>query len=297
MSDSLWPHGLQHTRLPCPSSTPGACSNSGPLSRWCHPTVSSSVVSFSSCLQSFPASGSFLMSHLFASGGQNIGAPASASVLLMNIQDWFPLGLSGLISLQSKGLSRVFSNTSLKSMNFECLSFFPFKMAVEWRWFASFRGHDQESVINLLGTHLITINCIPSVANREEATKLFRTGKRSHSLSIFICTFSGAGWRREFYLTFSYFQRETLVLLRITCQVSMVHWSLMMRNNSRIGCPGILHVRIEASGPLLGNIALPFWNAEPKEALWPQIVIHSKQRMNLSPLFPQEDYILIQILF
>ena len=109
MSDSLQPHGLQHTRLPCPSPTPRACSNSCSSSWWCHPAISFSVVPFSSCLQSFPASGSFLMSQFFTSGGQSIGA--SASVFPMNIQDWFPLGFTGLISLQSKGLSRVFSNT------------------------------------------------------------------------------------------------------------------------------------------------------------------------------------------
>ena len=109
MSDSLWPHGLQHARLPCPSPTPRACSNSRPSSWWCHPTISSSVVPFSSHLHSFPASGSFPVSQFLASGGQSIGA--SASVLPMNIQDWCPLGWTGLISLQSKGLSRVFSNT------------------------------------------------------------------------------------------------------------------------------------------------------------------------------------------
>ena len=91
---TLWPHGLQHVRLPCPSPTPGACSNSYPSSRWCHPTISSSVP-FSSCLQSFPAAGSFLRSQFFASGGPSIGVSASASVLLMNIQDWFPLGWTG----------------------------------------------------------------------------------------------------------------------------------------------------------------------------------------------------------
>ena len=108
MSDSLRPHGLQHTRLPCPSPTPRVCPSS-PLNWWCHPTISSSVVPFSSHLQSFPASGSFLMSQFFASGGQRIGTWASASVLPMNVQDWFPLGLTDLISLQSKRLSRVFS--------------------------------------------------------------------------------------------------------------------------------------------------------------------------------------------
>ena len=106
-----FPIGLEHDRLPCPSPTPGACSNSCPSSRWWHPTISSSVIPFSSCLQSFPASGSFLVSHFFASGGQSVGDSASASVLPMNIQDWLPLGLSDLISLLSKGLSRVFSKT------------------------------------------------------------------------------------------------------------------------------------------------------------------------------------------
>ena len=118
MSDSLQPLGLQHARLPCPSSSPQACSNLCPLSQWCHPTISSSVIPFSCCLQSFPASGSFLMSWLFAAGGQSIGVSASASVLPMNIQDWFPLGLTGLISLQSKGLSRVFSNTTVEKHQF-----------------------------------------------------------------------------------------------------------------------------------------------------------------------------------
>ena len=111
VSDSLWPHGLQHARLPCPSPTPGASSNSCPLSRWCHPTISSSAVPFS-CHQSFPGSRSFLMSQPFASGGQSIGASALASVLPMNIQDWFLLGLIGLVSLQFKGLLRLFSNTN-----------------------------------------------------------------------------------------------------------------------------------------------------------------------------------------
>ena len=111
MSDALWPHALQHARLPCPLPTPGAYSDSCQLSWWCHPTISSSVIPFS-CLQSFPALGSFLVSWFFTSGGQNFGASASESVPPVNVQDWFPLGLTGLISLQSKGLSRVFSNTT-----------------------------------------------------------------------------------------------------------------------------------------------------------------------------------------
>ena len=116
MTDSLQPHGLQHARPPCPSPTPGVYSNSCPSSQWCHPTISSSVVPFTSRLQSFPASGSFPVSQFSASGGQSIRA--SASVLPMNIQDWFPLGLTGLISLQSKGLSRVFSNTTVQKHQF-----------------------------------------------------------------------------------------------------------------------------------------------------------------------------------
>ena len=114
VSDSLQPHGLQHSRPPCPSPTPGVYSNSCPSSQWIHPTISSSVVPFSSCLQSFPASGSFPISQFFAWSGQNIRVSASASVLPMNTQDWSPLGHTAWISLQSKGLSRVFSNTTVE---------------------------------------------------------------------------------------------------------------------------------------------------------------------------------------
>ena len=120
VSDSLWPHGLQHARPPCPSPTPRVDSNSCPLSWWCHPTISSSVVPFSSHLQSFPASGSFEMSQFFAPGGQNIGVSASTSVLPMSSQDWSPLGWTGWISLQSKRLSRVFSNTTVQKHQFFC---------------------------------------------------------------------------------------------------------------------------------------------------------------------------------
>ena len=118
LSDFLQPHGLQHTRPPCPSLTPRACSNSCPSSWWCHPTISSSVIPFSSCLQSFPASGSFPMSQFFISSGQSIGASASASVLPMNIQDGLLLRLTGLVSLKSKGLSRVLSNTTVQKHQF-----------------------------------------------------------------------------------------------------------------------------------------------------------------------------------
>ena len=118
MSDSLRPQGLQHARPPCPSPTPAVYSNSCPLSRWCHLTISSSVIPFSFCPQSFPALGSFPMSQFFASGGQNIGVSALASVLPMNIQDWSPLGWTSWISLQSKGLSRVFSKTTVQKHQF-----------------------------------------------------------------------------------------------------------------------------------------------------------------------------------
>ena len=118
MSNSLRPHEPQHTRPPCPSPTPGVYSNPCLSSQWCHPTISSSVVPFSFCSQSFPASGSFQMSQLFASGGQSIGVSASTSVLPMNTQDWSPLGWTGWISLQSKGLSRVFSNTTVQKHQF-----------------------------------------------------------------------------------------------------------------------------------------------------------------------------------
>ena len=120
VSDSLRPHESQHARPPCPSPTPRVYSNSRPSSRWWHPVISSSVLPFSSCPQSLPASGSFPMSQLFASGGQRIGVSASTSVLPMNTQDWSPLGWTGWVSLQSKGLSRVFSNTTVQKHQFFC---------------------------------------------------------------------------------------------------------------------------------------------------------------------------------
>ena len=123
MSDSLRPHGLQHTRLPCLSLTPGACSHSCPLSRWCHITISSSVIPFSSCLQSFPVSGSFLRSQFFASGGQSTGTSASASVLPMNIQHWFSLGLTGLTSCSPRDSQESSPTPQFKSINSSVLSF------------------------------------------------------------------------------------------------------------------------------------------------------------------------------
>ena len=135
LSVTPW-NGLQHVRLPCPSPSPRACSNSCLLSRWCHPTISSSVVPFSSCPQSFPALGSFPMTQFFTSGGQSIGVSASASVLLMNIQDWFPSGWTGWISLQSKGLSRVFSNTTAQKHQFLStqLSYSPTLTSIHDHW-------------------------------------------------------------------------------------------------------------------------------------------------------------------
>ena len=123
VSDFLWPCWLQYARLPCHSPSPGVCSNSCPSSRWCHSTISFPVIPFSSCLQSFPASGSFPVSWFFASGGQSVGASASASVLPMNIQDWFPLGWTGLICLHPKRLSRVFLAPQFRSINSMAFSF------------------------------------------------------------------------------------------------------------------------------------------------------------------------------
>ena len=123
VSDSLWPHGLQYARLPCPSPTPGACSNSWSSSRWCHPTISSSVIPFS-CFQCFPASRCFPMCQFFVSGGQSIGSSASASVLPMNIQDWFPLGWTGWISLQSKRPKSLLQHHSSKASVLWCSASF-----------------------------------------------------------------------------------------------------------------------------------------------------------------------------
>ena len=146
VSSSLRPHELQHARPFCPSPTPGVYPNSCPLSQWCHLTISSSVIPFSSCFQSFPTSGSFQMSQLFTSGGQNIGVSASTSVLLMNTQDWFPLGWTGWISLQSKGLSRVFSNTTVQKHQFFC---------AQHRWDRPWQVHKIDEVV--LGPFLLFI--------------------------------------------------------------------------------------------------------------------------------------------
>ena len=133
MSDSLWPPGPQHARLSCPSLSPGVCSDSRPLNRWCHPTISSSIAPFS-CPQSFPASFRvFSSSQLFASGGQSTGASASATALPLNIQDWFPLGWTGWISLQSKGLSRVFSNTTVQKHQFFGSTFFMVQLSLLYK--------------------------------------------------------------------------------------------------------------------------------------------------------------------
>ena len=130
VSNSLWPNGLQHTRVPCPSPTPGACSHLWPSSLWCYPIISTSVIPFFSCLQSCPASGSFPMRQFFPSGGQSTRVSASASVLPISVEDWFPLGLASLISLQSKGLSRVFlQHHSSKASILQCSAFFIFQIS------------------------------------------------------------------------------------------------------------------------------------------------------------------------
>ena len=152
MSDSLRPHGLQHARLPCPSPSLRNCSNSCPWSWWCHPTISSFVVPFSFCLQSFPASGSFSVSHFFPSGGQSIEASGSASVLPMNIQDWFPLGFTGLFSSLSKRLSRVFSNTTVQKHQLFAALMSNFIWMFEANYFALFT-----SLFSLLLAHCIVL--------------------------------------------------------------------------------------------------------------------------------------------
>ena len=138
VSNSLWPHGLQHTRLPCPSPNPRVYSNSCPSSRWCHPTISSSAIPFSSHLRSFPASGSFPMSQFFTSGGQRIGVSALASVLPVNIHDWFPLGWTCWISLQSKGLSRIFSNNTVQKHIVPQYFFSFISLMVFFGWLSAF---------------------------------------------------------------------------------------------------------------------------------------------------------------
>ena len=136
MTDSLWSRGLLHVRPPCPLPTPRIYPNPCTLSQWCHPTISSSVIHFSSCLWSFPASGASQISQLFSSGGQSIGVSASTSVLPMNTQDWSPLGWTGWISLKSKGLSRVFSNTTVQKHQFFCaqLSYSPTLTSIHDHW-------------------------------------------------------------------------------------------------------------------------------------------------------------------
>ena len=163
MSNSLWPCGLQHARPPCPAPTSRAYSNSCPLSWWCHPTISSSVIPFSSCLQSFPASGSFQMSQFFASCDQSIGVLASASVLPMNIQNWFPLGWTGL-TLQSKGLRSLLQHHSSKASIIQCSAFFlvylshPYmttgKTIALTRW--TFVGKVMSLLLNMLSLLVIT---------------------------------------------------------------------------------------------------------------------------------------------
>ena len=167
MSNSLWPHELQHTRPPCPSPTPGVYPNPCPPSRWCHPAISSSVVPFSSCSQSFPALGSFPMSQLFSWGGQRIGVLTSTSVLPMNTQDWSPLGWTGWISLQSKGLSKsLLQHHSSKASIFWRSAFFTVQLSHPYtttgktialtRW--TFVGKVMSLLFNMLYIHPSTFH-------------------------------------------------------------------------------------------------------------------------------------------
>ena len=164
MSNSLWLHGLQHARLPCPSPTLGVYSNSCPLSQWWHPTISSSVVPFSPCLQSFPASGSFQMSQFFASGGQSTGVSASASVLPKNIQDWFPLGWTGWISAVQRTLKSLLQHQSSKVSILWCSAFFTVQLSYPYmttgktialtRW--TLVGKVMSLLLNMLSRLVIT---------------------------------------------------------------------------------------------------------------------------------------------
>ena len=166
MSDSLPPHRLQHTRLPCPSPSPWACSNSCPLSQWCHPTITSSVIPFTSCLQSFPSSRSFLICRLFVSSVQSVGASVSASVLLMNIQDWFPLGLTGWISFRSKGLKSFLQHHSSKASILRRSAFFTVQLSHPYmttgktialtRW--TFVGKVMSLLFNMLSKFVIAFH-------------------------------------------------------------------------------------------------------------------------------------------
>ena len=199
MSDSLWPHGLQHTRPPCPSPTSGVYPNSCPLSRWCHPTISSSVVPFSSCPQSFPASGSLQMSQLFASGGQSIGVSASTSVLPMIIQNWSPLGWTGCISLQSKGLSRVFSNTTVQKHQLFGTQFSSVQSVSRVRLFATPSTAARQASLSITNSHsslkltsiesvmpsnhLILSSPFPPAPNPSQHQSLFKWSSSSHQVA------------------------------------------------------------------------------------------------------------------
>ena len=199
VSYSLQPHGLQHARPPFPSPALGAYSNSCPLSRWCHPTISSSAVPFPSCLQSFPASGSFPVSQFFTSGGQSIGVSASASVLPMNSQDWFPFRWTGWISLQSKGLSRVFSNTTVQKHQFfstHHVILFIFKE----KWSDSFYNVDESQKHNAKWKELITKDHrLYHPVIWSHLLEISRTGKPVDTESK--CMIVSAGRRREEWMT------------------------------------------------------------------------------------------------
>ena len=208
MSNSLLSHGLQHARLPCPSPTPRACSNSCPSSRWCHPTISSFVVPFSSCRQSFPAPGSFPMTQFFASDSQSIGVSASTSVLPMNIQDLFPLGWTGWISLQSKGLSRVFSNTTVQNSSsiLQCSAFFIVQLSHPYMttgktidWLQAFVGKVMSLLFNMQSRLVIAFlprikRLLISQLQSPSAVILEPPKIKSHCFHCFLHVFAMQWW-------------------------------------------------------------------------------------------------------
>ena len=225
MSDSLWPHGLQHTKLPCPSPSLETCSNSCPLSRWYHPTISSSVVPFSSCPQSFLASRSFRMSQFFTSGGQIIGASASASVLPMSIQGWFPLGLTGLISLQSKELSRSSPAPQFKSISSLVLSLM------------------SNSHLYMTTEKIITLTMIIQTFVGKVMSLLF------NMLSRFVITFLPRGK----HLLISWMQSPSAVILEPTKIKSVLVWIVSQEKSSPLNMEKQMHVGNHNQDLLIGN--------------------------------------------
>ena len=249
MSDSLQPHGLQHARLLCPSPTPGACSNSHPSSWWFHPGISSSVIPFSFCFQSFPASGSFPMRQFFTSGGQRIGASASASVLPMNIQNWFPLGWTGWISLLSKGLSRVFSNTTVQKHQFFSAQLYdPTLTSIHDYWknhsfdnIWTFVGKVMSLLFNMLSRLVIAFlprsKCL-LISSLQLPSAVILETKKIKSLTVFIVSPS---------ICHEVMGPDAMILVWATREASWSSWLPQITQRNLIPTP---YMRLRLKGPL-----------------------------------------------